>query len=234
MKSGFVHSRTRVFLFVLFFLSTISLFLSATAIAFIYDDFSDAAIDTSKWDTVDSKGLFKQSDGRLIFSAARAAGTLKSTRTFRPGLFSMEFYDFTSTNMELHGSHKGSFAALGLITADGNFVRIIRCQNSLNGKPYGVFEVNFMVGKDFKVYYVPTSITLGRLGMNYDGTNVTFYYDDGSGWKNTGWREAGTSNSWSGVWNPGWTSDPQLFIRGYDLTYSTSFKVDNVEYSPVP
>jgi hypothetical protein len=118
----------RVFLFVLSFLALVSLFLSAPAIAFIYDDFGDIAIDTSKWNDEESKGLFKQSGGRLIFSANRAAGTLKSTRTFGPGFFSMEFFDFTSTNMELHGSHKGAFAALGLITADGNFVRIIRCK----------------------------------------------------------------------------------------------------------
>jgi hypothetical protein len=140
----------RVFLFVLSFLAIVTLFLSTTAVAFIYDDFSDIAIVTSKWNAVESKGLFKQSDGRLIFSADRAAETLKSTRTYGPGFFSIEFYDFMSTNMEHHGSHKGAFAALGLITADGNFVRIIRFQNSLNRKPYGVFEVNFMVGNDFK------------------------------------------------------------------------------------
>ncbi len=70
--------------------------------------------------------------------------------------------------------------------------------------------------------------------MYYDGTTVSFFYDDGSGWENAGWYEDGSPSSWTGQWSPGWNTDPKLFIRGYDLTYSTSFKADNVTYCPVP
>jgi hypothetical protein len=151
----------------------------------------------------------------------------------------MEFYDFYSSNLEAPGSHKGAFAALGLAVGD-NFVRIIRCQNgdSISGAKYGVFEVNYMDQGQLQVHWVPTTATQGQLGMYYDGSIVRFYYNTGldpySGWQDTGWITGNQPGLFSGQWTPGWSSDPKLFIRGYDLTYSTSFSVDNVECRPVP
>jgi hypothetical protein len=217
-----------------------SLSLSTTAAAYLYDDFNTGTtIDTAKWimtNDPSSGTFFTQSGGLLSFSADHGAGGLVSTRTFGPGFFSMEFYNFDSNNMQPPNSHEGAFAALGLTIGVDKFVRIIRCQNGdpLTNQVYGVFEVNFKVGTDLKVYYVPTTVNEGRLGMYYDGTTVTFFFDDGSGWQNTGWIESGTHIPWSGEWAPGWISDPKLFIRGYDMTYATSFSADNVEYCPVP
>lgn len=228
--------RFNVLAFLLSFSCAFHGFPVPDACAGIYDDFNDGStINASKWDTTNSNGLFTQSGGTLNFSATKSAGTLRSTGTFEPGFFSMKFSNFWSSNLQPPNTHQGAFAALGLVTTDGHFVRVIRCQNGIGEKPYGVFEVN--IGDDTgvsNVYYVPTSTLSGKLGMSYDGMTVTFFYDDGSGWKNTGWVESQTNNAWSGQWAPGWSSDPKLFIRGADLFATTRFSVDDVEYSPVP
>ena len=58
---------------------------------------------------------------------------------------------------------------------------------------------------------------------------MTFYYKADNGWQKTGW-----SNGRDGRWIPNWTSDPRLYIQGYDLYGLTSFSADNVEYAPIP
>jgi hypothetical protein len=210
------------------------LILTQSAEAYIYDDFENGVIDSAKWTIASGGTLFAEHDGRLYFDATKDAGKLVSASTFGPGFFRMEFYDFNSTNLMAPGTHEGAFAALGLAVGD-NFVRIIRCQNgdASTGTKYGVFEVNYMIGSDIQVHFVNTNVTQGQLGMYYDGSTVTFFYnttlDPYSGWQSTGW-----SGGWSGVWNPGWTTDPKVFIRGYDMSYRTRFSLDNVEYRPVP
>ncbi len=208
-----------------------SLLLCIDAQATIYDDFTASSIDTTKWTVTGTSGLFSQSDGQLHFAATNDAGLLVSTSTFGSAFFSMEFYDFTSTNLQAPGSANGAFVALGL-TDGTNFVRVMRDQNGSGTTPIGVFEVNYNVGGEIKVYYITTNVTEGQLGLHYDGTRVTFYYnetlDPVNGWNNTGWS-GGLSE-----WNPNWTSNPKLFIRGRDLAGTTSFSVDNVAYAPVP
>ena len=145
----------------------------------------------------------------------------------------MEFYDFSSTNLEPPGSHNGAFAALGLGPTN-NFVRIIRDQNGVGNTPVGVFEVNYIENGQIQVHYVSTGVTQGQLGLYYDGTKVTFYYNDGTGWQNTGWKTPGQQGEWVGECSPNWSSDPKLFVRGYDLARTTSFSVDDVEYTAVP
>ena len=76
----------------------------------------------------------------------------------------MEFYDFNSSNLELPGSHKGAFAALGLSLGD-NFVRIIRCQNGdpATGTKDGVFEVNYLDQGQIKWVHLNRSTTTSNL-----------------------------------------------------------------------
>ncbi len=201
--------------------------------ATIYDDFNAGNIDGAKWTTAGTPGLFSQSGGRLHFAGTEAYEMLVSTRTFGPSFFSMEFYDFSSTNLEPPGSHNGAFAALRLGPSN-NFVRIIRDQNGVGDTPVGVFEVNYIENGEIQVHYVNTGVTQGKLGLSYDGTKVTFYYDDGTGWHHTGWKTPGQQGEWIGEWTPNWSSDPRLFVWGYDLAGTTSFSVDNVEYTPIP
>ena len=211
-----------------------SLLFCVRAEALIYDDFSGVVIDTSKWTLdKDPNGLFSQpGDGRLHFGPITTddiTGNAKiiSIDTFGPGFFSMEFYEFSSTNLQLPGSHQGSFAALGL-TDGTNFVRVIRDQNGVGNTPIGVFEVNYNIGPDIQVHYILTNVTEGQLGLYFDGTKVTFYYKTETAWHHTGWSD-GLSE-----WSPNWTSDPWLYIQGNDLFGRTRFSVDNVEYTPVP
>jgi hypothetical protein len=217
----------------------------ADAGTYTYDDFNGPAIDLTKWTVTGTPGLFTESGGRLHFDGTMDGSSLVSKSPFGAGFFSVEFYDFASTNLEPPGSHRGSFAALGL-GDPSNFVRIIRDQNGAwnpaTGKfdlVGGVFEVNYMEGGNLQVHYIETGVAQGQLGMFYDGTTVTFYYnptlDPDSGWQSTGWKTAGhPGENWSGQWTPGWTSNPTLFLRGYDIAATTSFSLDNVKYTAVP
>jgi len=206
--------------------------------AAVYDDFNQVGIDSGKWTISGTPGLFSQpGDGQLHFGPLPNAVTtgnekLLSTVAFGPQFFSLEFYDFSSTNLQPPGSHQGAFVALGL-TDGTNYVRIIRDQNGVNGTPAGVFEVNYNIGSSIQVHYVENDVTEGKLGLNYDGTKVTFYYNSGSGWQSTGWRTSGQPGEWAGEWTPDWSSSPRVYIQGYDLYGLTSVRLDNLAYLPV-
>jgi hypothetical protein len=73
-------------------LIALSLLVSFNAGAYTYDDFNGNSIDSAKWTSSGIPGLFSQSGGRLHFNATNAAASLVSTRTFKTGFFSMEFY----------------------------------------------------------------------------------------------------------------------------------------------
>jgi hypothetical protein len=213
----------------------------APAGATVYDDFNQAGIDSRKWTISGTHfvpGLFSQpGDGRLHFDPLPGAETtgsekLTSTATYGPQFFSLEFYNFSSTNLQPPGSHQGAFIALGL-TDGTNFVRIIRDQNGVNGQPVGVFEVNYNIGSSLLVHYVETTVSRGKLGLNYDGTKVTFYYDSGNGWQHTGWKTSGQPGEWVGEWTPDWGSNPRVYLQGYDLYGLTSVRLDTISYLPV-
>jgi len=233
MDYRFGHEPERGLICLLLTFIAVSFLLCTPAEAYIYDDFNSNAIDSTKWTISGNAGLFSQSGGRLHFDATEDAASVVSTSTFGAGFFSMEFYDFSSTNLEPPGSHNGAFAAIGLGPTN-NFVRIIRDQNGVGNTPVGVFEVNYFENGQIQVHYVSTGVTQGQLGLYYDGTKVTFYYNDGTGWQNTGWKTPGQQGEWVGEWSPNWSSDPKLFVRGYDLARTTSFSVANVQYTPVP
>jgi hypothetical protein len=245
MGCGLVRSSEKVLICLLSVFVVVSLLFYTTAKADIYDDFSGLGIDSRRWTTSNPPVLFSQpGDGKLHFGPltnTERTGNEKivSNGPFGPGFFSMKFCDFTSTNHEAPGSRRGAFAALGLGRAN-NFVRILRDQNGVwnpvkgSCDLIGVFEVNYIENGKIQVHYVETNVTQGQLGLYYDGTKVTFYYNSRDGWKRTGWKTEGQKGEWVGEWTPNWTSNPKLYIQGYDLYGRTSFSVDNVEYTPVP
>jgi hypothetical protein len=209
----------------------------------IIDDFSGNAVDRAKWNIASEKspsGLFSQSENRLKFSVTAGGGTLQSTQSFGPGFYTMQFFNYSSTNTEEPGSHKGAFAGLGLGPKD-NFVRIIRCQNGhrtarKNETPYiGVFEANFIDNArgGIQVFYARTQVTSGRLGLYYDGSQVTFYFNPDP-YSDKGWQTMKQSGGNILRWDPHWTEPPSLFIRGFDPSGITSFQAGNVEYKPTP
>jgi len=223
--------------------------------AYTYDDFSGNAIDTTKW-TVSKANLsdpdfFSESGGRINFQVTAGKASLVSTnRLPGPGFYSMQFSDFTSTNFEEAGSHRGAFVGLGLGTKN-NYVRIIRCQNGhkdsiTNVISYSeVFEANYLHGATstsdgVQVYVHTTTVSSGQIGLYYDGTKVTFYYNPDPS-ADTGWKTIRTDNGDNGnvlQWDPhpegNWSDPPSLFISGNDVSGTTSFKVDNLRYRPDP
>jgi hypothetical protein len=245
MDTGFTRlTRKSVFCFVPVFLFLFFVFCGAAGAA-VLDDFNGPAID-AKWTLVPTPGgpdLFSQHDGRLFYNGTNGAEKLVSNQTFGPGFFSVEFYDFNSTNLQPPGSRGGAFAAIGL-SVGTNFVRIIRDQNGVwnpqtqKWEPIGVFEVNYVQNGVTQVHYLDTTATQGQLGLLYDGTKVTFYYnlglDPNSGWQSTGWKTEGTSGEWIDGWIPNFTSDPKLYLQGNDMYGETHFSMDNVRVEPVP
>ena len=129
------------------------LLLTTQAGAAVYDDFNQEGIDSSKWTIYGTPGTQGSSLNRGMVgctltpgpSATTGSEKLISTATFGPHFFSLEFFDFSSTNLQPPGSHQGAFVALGL-TDGTHYVRIIRDQNGINGTPVGVFEVNYNIG----------------------------------------------------------------------------------------
>ena len=223
--------------------------------AYTYDDFSSTGINAANWTVSKSNpsdpDYFTPSNGLLNFQVtAGNAAVVAAKQLPGPGFYSIQFYDFSSTNFEEPNSHRGAFLGLGLGTRN-NFVRIIRCQNGHKDSTtnvityYGVFEANYIQGKSstsdgVQVYVHTTNVNSGQLGLYYDGVKVTFYYNSDPS-ADTGWKTIRTDNGDSGTvlqWNPHqelyWSDPPSLYISGSDISGTTSFKVDNVRYRPTP
>jgi hypothetical protein len=223
--------------------------------AYTYDDFNGTSIDAAKWTASKTNpsdpDYFTQSNGLLNFQVtAGNAAVVAAKQLPGPGFYSIQFYDFFSTNFEEPTSHRGAFLGLGLGTRN-NFVRIIRCQNGHKDSTtnvityYGVFEANYIQGKTstsdgVQVYVHTTNVNSGQLGLYYDGSKVTFYYNPDPT-AETGWKTIRTDNGDNGAvlqWDPHqeqyWSDPPSLYISGSDISGTTGFKVDNVRYRPEP
>lgn len=225
---GFVRSAGEFFIWILSVFVTVSVLFCNITRADVYDDFSSESIDTTKW-TIRSTpggppGLFTQSKGRLHFSCNKDAGeSLISTTSFGAGFFRIEFYDFYSTNEAPPGRGMGSFVALGLGPRD-NYVRMLRGRVSTGG----YFEANYFANNGLQLWYEPTAVGFGQLGLYYDGLKVSFFYNNGLDSEKR-WQRVGPRIT------PGWNSSQRLFISGYPgASGRTTFSVDNVEFLPVP
>lgn len=175
MKHNFVRSPAKVLICLLSTFVAVSLLFCSTAGAIVYDDFSSDGIDTSKWTISGTPGLFSQSNGRLHFSCKTDAhASLVSTMSFAAGFFRIEFYDFYSTNDAPPGRGMGSYVALGLGPTD-NYVRMLRGRVSSGG----YFEANHFANNTLQLWHLPTAVAFGQLGLYYDGTTISFFYNDG-------------------------------------------------------
>jgi hypothetical protein len=224
MGSAFVRLPEKILISLLPALIAVFLWFCSTAAADVYDDFSSNGIDAGKWTISGTPGLFSQSKGRLHFSCKTDTGaTLVSTKLFTAGFFRMEFYDFYSTNDAPPRRNKGSFAALGLGPRN-NYVRMLRGRVSTGG----YFEANYFENNAFQLSYILTSVKFGQLGLYYDGTRVSCFYNNGLD-PDKGWQRVGPRVT------PDWNSPPELFIGGYPgESGRTTFSVSTVEHMPVP
>jgi hypothetical protein len=190
-----------------------------------YDDFTKPMIDTGKWTVNDPSGLFLQRGSRLHFFSKSGVASLRSTSTFDRGFFSVHFHDFHSTNISRSGAGQGSFLALGLGPRE-NCVRILRGR-VIRG---GYFEANLIVNKELRLWYDPAaeSDTDGQLGLYYDGSTITFYYNRGAD-PDKGWQTVGPK-----VPVP-WSSPPTLFLSGNPGgSGTTMFTIKRVEHRASP
>lgn len=215
-------------------------------VAHVLDAFEGTAIDTTRWTVVNSQpgpGPFTVSDGRLHFAYNAGGGGIWSTETATPGFYSARFFDFTSSNCETPGSHKGAFGGLGLGPKE-NFVQVMRDQNGTlasdgSCRRTSVFEVLYVdpsVGGDgIRSIWsgTPPTVTSGRLGLFFDGTFVTFYFSPDP-YSDTSWQTMKVPGGGVLQWAPGWTAAPAVFVRGWDPAGTTSFSVDDVAYTPDP
>jgi hypothetical protein len=232
------RSFERILICLLSGLATVVLLFSANAEAEVYDDFSDPGINAVKWTISDPQHLFSQpGDGQLYFYSDNTAavipppgGSLVSTRSFTAGFFSMDFNHFASSNVSAGGVGLGSFAALGLGTKSTKYARILR--GRVVSDAWGYFEANYFDGAVLHVWYVFADAVSGRLGLNYNGLTVSFFYDDGvNGWQKLDTSGPDTHGNIVTV-TPGWSSPPPLFVAGTPGGSGvTSFAVDKVEYT---
>ncbi len=217
---------TQRFLFFVFLF--VSVLFCTVARADVYDDFSGESIDLSKWTIHRTAGvtlyLFTQSKGRLHFSCNRDVGeSIVSTRSFEPGFFRLEFSRFYSSNDAQPGRGLGSYLALGLGPRE-NYVRMLRGR-VITG---GYFEANYFSGNSLQLWYENTAADSGQLALYYDGSKVSFFYNNGSN-PERGWQMVGPRVT------PSWNSPPTLFIKGYPgANGRTTFDVHKVEYLPLP
>lgn len=234
MECGFGRSHASVLIYLSVFVAVSLLFCTAVG-AYIYDDFNGVGINTSKWTISDPGGLFSQYGGQLHFYSAGVVPppgeSLISTTSFTAGFFSMDFNNFSSTNTSPGGAGLGSFAALGLGTKT-DYVRMLR--GRVVSKEWGYFEANYFDGTDLHVWYVFTDVTSGQLGLYYDGSVVSFFYNNGSdGWQRLDTTGPDTKGETLTV-IPGWVLPPPLFISGTPgASGVTSFAVNKVEYTAV-
>ena len=217
------------------------LFLYSVAEATVYDDFNGSAIDTMKWQVLDSPpgttGLFSESGGTLNYStqANNEWERLTSYPHTFPGLFqaSLEFSNFSSTNVSKSGMNLSSGVEFILFESQWNYVEVIRGHNGglLGGGSYDFIQVDYVFaqGTTLDKFYVTTNSTAGVLGFNLVMgpalTMVQPYYTVGGQTYLLG----------PSIFPAGWTLPPGLTIYGFDgPTGSTSFSVNNVTYSSVP
>ena len=209
----------------------------------IIDNFSGGAIDRTKWDILNDKAgkdVFTQSGNRLHVSVTAGSGALRSTKTVGPGFYTMRFEDYSSSNMEEPGSHKGAFIGLVLGPKD-NFVRIMRCQNGRRSPSrgedpvVGVFEANYIdkAKGGVQVFISRTKATAGRLGLYFDGSKVIFYYNPDVR-SDKGWQVMKQSGGKDLQWEPHWTEPPTLSVSTSDPSGTTTGCVIDVEYRLAP
>jgi hypothetical protein len=203
---------------------------SAPAPAYVYDDFDGTAIDTTKWSSLNYT-FFSQANGYLNFSSSNGqSGTLKSKNQVS-GAFSvsMQYRDF-STNNNIAGEFSGSGPVLWIGYApsetDKNIVSVYEYQSDDTQGFWAIHNLNGVKTHLGLGVINQQQVNSGWLRIDYDGTQVSLWYDSGNGWT--------TQDDWT--FNPGFVRNPFFAIQGYnpDSNGTLSFKVDQVQVVPVP
>ncbi len=214
---------------VLLTLSLALLLFAGPAQAYVYDDFSGTGFNGSLWtEKGPNYGDFSQpGTGYLVYSdSGGQADKLSSANPVSGAFFvSLSFLNYSAVNGQTPGSGKASDLQLTIGTDSNNYASVMR------GTETGEFyQAQYTISGVTTSYAPITGITTasGWLGISYNGSlgpggEVTFYYNDGSGWTTIASHAMDFSTA------------PYFSIRGQD-TYGTSlsFDVDQVQLTPLP
>jgi hypothetical protein len=205
--------------------------LSAGPVSAVYDDFNTGTtIDTSRWTSTFTPGLFSQHDDRLYFSSSTYPSGQTLTSIPISGNFRarVSFYDFASSSTFPQGYvGKASAAVFGIGPASDRAI-IVRGYKSGQHflATHRMDDTGAILEWGPQVNISPTQ---GMLGLEYANGAVTFVYNLGLD-PNTGW-------SYLGTLHPNWDLSyvPSISITGGNSGEgTTSFQFDDVAYGPVP
>lgn len=218
----------------IFLVAAVLVLFSAPAQAYVYDDFTGTGIDyTNRWvDRGEDYGLFSQpGDGNLHFddSTGGQMDLIRSkSRWNMPFFVSMQYSNFQGYNNS-SGDFSGSAAQLWIGHTDAG-VLMYEGTHEFYGKYFWAILYNRLdpvhpIQIHLTESPILTNVTSGWLGIGYDGTQASVWYDEGKG---QGWQLLATCN-------PGFTENPFFGIRGYDdFGEYLNFQVDQVQLNPVP
>jgi hypothetical protein len=207
---------------VFFIVAAAQVLLPVPAQAYVYDDFTDPTmINGSLWsDRGPMSGLFSPQSGYLQFEDTGGGvdhyQILRSfSRQTKPFFVSMQYSDLQATNSNPMGS--------GPILFIGDLTNSVRVYEFISGGLMGFRAKSTINGVTTASDIIPTTVTSGWLGIGYNGTEASCWYDMGSGWQLLT------------TYTPEFTSSPFFFIEGYN-EYGTalSFRADQVQVVPLP
>jgi hypothetical protein len=206
---------------------------AAPAPAYVYDDFTSAGIDTSRWNTANAGGLFSQpDDGYLYFndSTGGQTGRLRSANAATGAFFvALQYAGFQAGNMQPGFELKSSALQLVLGYGSGSATNAVFLAEAKNEAGQFIQAMR-RVGETTS--YLSNAIfnnyDSGWLGIGYNGIlgpggQVVLSYDFGAGWTPLA------------SCDPNFTQAPYFSLVGSDqYGTSLSFQVDQVQLNPVP
>lgn len=212
-------------------LAVVLMLFAGAAQAYVYDDFTSAGINPSKWsDNGPNYGFFSQpGDGYLHYSdPGNINDRLKSANPVSGAFFlSMQYSNFQATNSYQGGQFQAT--TVELMVAVPNY-GVFVLEGNKGGSLFFQAAYSKPGDKQNLCAPIPTSVDSGWLGIGYNGISgpggqLTLWYNAGAGW-----TELAT-------YAPNFSQTPIFQIAGYDPPpsgQSLSFRVDQVQLTPVP
>jgi hypothetical protein len=203
--------------------------LFSTAVqAFVYDDFTNTGIDANLWsDRSPDINLFSQpGDGYLYFQdqVGGQADRLRScSRQADPFFVAMRFCDFQAEN-----DSQGQFQGSGPVLIIGDTINSVAIYEYIDrvATPQQGFRVKTTInGRIWGSHIIPSNAASAWLGIGYNGSTASFWFDDGSGWQQF---------QIDPPVKPEFSDEPFFFIKGAnEYGHSLSFRVDQVQVRPL-
>jgi hypothetical protein len=217
-----------------FLLAAAMILLPLPVQAYVYDDFKGMGISSSLWvDRGPDYGLFSQpGDGALHFDDPSPGGKAdlirSNSRWDMPFFVSMQYSNFQG-NSNNSGDFSGTAAQLWIGHTDAGVLMYEGTHEAIGKYFWAILYNRLDTANPIQIHLtespILTDVTSGWLGIGYNGSQASVWYDEGKG---QGWQLLSTCN-------PGFTENPFFGIRGYDdLGNYLNFQVEQVQFNPVP